>query len=141
MPRGDLTAGLLERPLADRHDEAGLLGQVDELVRADEPALRVLPAQECLEAGDPPLLQLDDRLVVQAQLAALERAVQVVAGAQVADGAVVRLDRVELGASAPGLLGAVHGGVGVAEQRLGRLELAARERDADAARSRTPRPR
>ena len=37
-------ARLLEHPRADRHDQAGLLGERDELVRADEPAARGAPS-------------------------------------------------------------------------------------------------
>ena len=77
-------------------------------------------------------LEVHDRLVVQPELAALERAVQLVAGAEVAHRPVVRVGLEHLGPCAALLLGAVHRGVGVAQQRLGRLELAARERDPDA---------
>ena len=72
-----------------------------------------------------PASQVDDRLVVHAQLAALDRAVQLVAGAQVVDRAVVLAGVEQLGAVAAALLGAVHRGVGVAQQRLGRVAVAA----------------
>ena len=73
----------------------------------------------------------DQRLVVQAQLVALDAAAQ--RGLEreaVADVLAHRLVE-ELDALAA-VLGAVHRGVGVADEVLGRLEAVARERDADA---------
>ena len=76
-----LAARLLEHPRADRHDEPGLLGQVDELVRRDQPALGVLPAHQRLGARRSVAVgERDDRLVEDAELVALERAVQRVLG-------------------------------------------------------------
>jgi hypothetical protein len=72
-----LPAGLAQHPAADRHDQAGLLGERDELERRHEPALGVVPAHERLDAGDPAVVELDDRLVVELELAVLERALQV----------------------------------------------------------------
>ncbi len=79
-----------------------------------------------------PVVEVDHRLVVHAHLAALDGAVQLVAGAQVVDRAVVFARVEQLGAVAAQLLGAVHRRVGVAQQRLGRVGAAARQRDADA---------
>ena len=59
-------------------DEAGLLGERDERQRRDQAAGRVLPADERLEPDDPVGREVDQRLVVEAQLAALDRAPQVV---------------------------------------------------------------
>src|SRR3989475_8834706 len=42
-----------QHPLADRHDEAGLLGQRDEVARGDHPQLGVAPADRRLGADDP----------------------------------------------------------------------------------------
>ena len=62
-PLGELRAGGLEDPAAERHDQAGLLGDRDELRRLDEAAVAVGPARERLEAGDPAGRGLHDRLV------------------------------------------------------------------------------
>ena len=71
-------AGFAQHPAADRDDQAGLLGEGDEVARADEPALGVLPAQQRLDAAiTRPSEQPHDRLVVQLELAALECALQV----------------------------------------------------------------
>src|SRR4051794_30713584 len=44
LPAAELPAGVAQRPLADRHDEPGRLGEVDEAVGAEEAELRVAPA-------------------------------------------------------------------------------------------------
>ena len=49
------------------------LGQRDEAVGRQAPACRVLPADQRLDAGDPLRLELDERLVLEEQLVALQR--------------------------------------------------------------------
>src|SRR6185295_17665109 len=68
-----VAAGRLQDPEPERDDQAGLLGERDEVERRDEAALRVLPADERLEAVDRAGLQRDERLVVERELAVLER--------------------------------------------------------------------
>ena len=67
-----LAARLLEHPRADGDDEAGLLGDADEVVGSDQAPLGVLPADQRLDAArsrrSPASI---DRLVVQTQLVAL----------------------------------------------------------------------
>ena len=70
------SARLLEHPSADRDDQAGLLGDRDELGRADQTAIGVLPAQQRFDAHHRPGREVDDRLVVDGELVALEGAVQ-----------------------------------------------------------------
>ena len=55
-----------------RDDLAGLLGKLDELQWADG-ARRVIPAQQRLGSHDATGGKPDDRLVVQAELAAVQR--------------------------------------------------------------------
>ena len=64
-------------PGADRHDQAGLLGDRDELDRRDEAAGRVVPADQRLERADPVVLEVEQRLVKKLELAALDREPQV----------------------------------------------------------------
>ena len=45
-------AGAVDHPFADRDDQAELLGERDEIARRDQPAHRMLPADQRLEAGD-----------------------------------------------------------------------------------------
>ena len=49
-----VAARFAQDPAADRDDQAGLLGERDEVERRHEPAVRVDPADERLDAGDPP---------------------------------------------------------------------------------------
>ena len=52
LERLRLAAALAQHPAADRHDQAHLLGERDELRRRDEAALGVVPAQQRLDARD-----------------------------------------------------------------------------------------
>ena len=134
LPRLRLRAGFAQHPFADRHDEAGLLGERDELGRRHQPMVRLLPAQQRLGADDAAAGEVDLRLVVQRELAALERAAQVGLGRQAAAHALVHLRAEELVVAAPRFLGVVHRGVGVAHQRLRGVAVVGIERDADAGR-------
>ena len=118
-------ARLVERPAADRHDQAGLLGHRDELRRRDDAPLRVAPADQRLEALHPPGRQLHDRLEVEHELLALDRTVEVAHDPEPGVGLVAHGEVEDLEPGVPQRLGAVHGDVGVAEQILG-LEVAGR---------------
>src|SRR5690606_41787187 len=63
LPFLELAADLLERPQADRHDIAALLRDRDELVRPEQPALRVIPPYERPDGAHAPLVQTELRLV------------------------------------------------------------------------------
>ena len=76
-PPGGRGAGLPHRPFAERDDEPGLLGQRDELGRRDEAALGVMPAQQRLEAADLVAREVDERLVVELELAVGQRLAQI----------------------------------------------------------------
>jgi hypothetical protein len=68
----------LERPLPHAHDEPGLLGARDEIARRDEPPLGVVPAHQGFEARDLTRLEVDDGLVVENELSAIECILEVV---------------------------------------------------------------
>ena len=51
-PGLELAAGLAQHPRAELHDEAGLLGQRDEVLRQQPAELRVLPAEQRLDPVD-----------------------------------------------------------------------------------------
>jgi hypothetical protein len=118
-PGHRLPAGLLDHPAAERHDQPGALGDRDEIERRDQPAGRVLPADQRLEADHPVAGQLDGRLVVQLELAALQRQPQVGLELEPLDQPGEHLRVVAGVAAAAGRLGLVHGQVGVAHQLLG----------------------
>ena len=132
LPFARLAARLAEDPATHRHDVAGLLGQIDELHRHEQRPIRELPADERFEPDDGPGRELDDRLVVEAQLAALVDAAE--EGSEVAPRRRLRPERgtEELGPAARRGLRGVHRDVGVAEEVVGRLAVGAAERDADA---------
>ena len=71
--RGDRRARLGEHPFADRDDRTGALRELEELAGTEQPALRMLPAQQRLDADGAAGRDLDDRLVVEAQLVTVER--------------------------------------------------------------------
>jgi hypothetical protein len=73
MPTHRLGARLLEHPGPDRHDQAAVLGERDELIGADAAALGVVPAQQSLDPDHTPTGDVDLRLVLKLELAALER--------------------------------------------------------------------
>jgi hypothetical protein len=76
----------------------------------------MIPAHQRLEAGDLGILEPHDRLVDEGEFLALDGAAQVrfdlqAVGAEGAEGGAERLDAV-----AAGLLGPVHGKLGIVEQ-------------------------
>ncbi len=132
LPGPGLAAGLAQHLGADGHDQAGLLGQGDELPRPDQAAVGVLPADQRLRPHRAAAPQAVDRLVQDPELAPLDRPVQGAVHGQAAlgpgpHGLVEHLAPV----AAPGL-GPVHGGVGVLDQRLGPGAAARGQGDADA---------
>ena len=131
VPQLRLATRFLERPRTERNDEARLLGERDELRWRDQPAFGMLPADERFEPGERATRDVEHRLVVHTQLAALDGAVQRAAGAEVVDHTVMRRDVEHLGAVAAVFLRAVHRGVGVAQERLGSVAMPVGHRDPD----------
>ena len=105
----------------------------NELRRRQHALVRLRPAQQRLGSLDARRGQVDQRLVVQDELAALERAPQLGLRREAMADALGHLGIEELVVGAPGFLGVIHRGVGVAHQRLGRVAVARVEGDADAA--------
>src|SRR3977135_485528 len=59
VPSGALRAGLLENPLADLDDHPRLLEQRDKIVRLNDAASRVPPADQGLHSGGAHIVQVD----------------------------------------------------------------------------------
>src|SRR3954454_23958699 len=118
-PRARLAAGLLEYPAADGGDQPRLLGERDELLRPDQPARRVLPAHERLDAGEHAVGAAHLRLVEHAQLVALDGAVEVVLHLQAPQRAPLHVGVEQLPAPAALLLGAVERDPRTAHEVLG----------------------
>ena len=133
LPGLDLPAGAFHDPGTDRQDEAGFLGQRDEVGRRDESAASRLPAQQDFGAdhlsGRP-----HQRLIVGLQLIAFERLAQIAfeCAAPVERRLHLRVEEAQGVATA--VLGAVHGHVGVLQQVLDRFRTV-EETDADAHRA------
>ena len=131
IPLSELPQRLAQHPFPDRHDQPGLLGERDDLVRRHE-LVAALPAQQRLEAGQAFVLQIDDRLEIDAQLAAVDGAAQIGLQPEELHGALVHGDVEDLVARLAAGLGAVHGDVGVAQHVLRPVVAGRAEGDADA---------
>ena len=129
--RADLLDRAREHERVDADDRAVCLGEADEAVGRDLAALGVRPAHQRLDADDAALAQGDDRLVGDAQVAALERHAQVVGERDALQRLRAHLGAEDLDAVLAGALGPVEGDVGVADQ-AGRGGAGARDRGGDA---------
>ena len=74
-PHGCLPARGLHNPVAQRHNQSGILSQRDKLSRQQEPARWVVPAQECLRPDPGPGVRLG--LIVERKLIALDSRPQI----------------------------------------------------------------
>src|SRR5680860_1130241 len=74
-PQPVLTSHFGEHPRPQGHDQPGLLGERHEVTGRDDPAFGMLPAEERLDADVADLGERHDGLVVDAELAALQRPV------------------------------------------------------------------
>ena len=132
FPCAQVGARLPQHPFADRNDEPAFLQDRNEVRRRDDAAARMVPAQERLGAARALALQVELRLIDEAEFAALERAAKLGPEERAGARALVDLGGKELEAVSARLLGAVHGGVGGAEERLDILAVGGEKRDADA---------
>ena len=126
-----LAARLSQHPVADRHEQPGVFGDSEEVFGHQQTSGGVPPAQERFDAVDRAGAHLDDRLVVEAELVAFDRAVQLGFDAEACERAGVQELVEELEAVAPAALGVVHGGAGTAEELVA-TRRAVTERDPDA---------
>ena len=133
-PAGRLAAALGEDPGAEGDDQAGLLGEGDELGRQQLAPTRLIPADQRLDPDQAPLLERDDRLVEGAQLVGVDRLAQGLLQLQALD--QLGPDRLveQLVDAAAAVLGPLEGGVGVRQQRLGPAGARPGQGDADAGR-------
>ena len=125
-------ARLLQHPLADRHDEAGLFGDGDEHQWRHDPVARPLPAGERLELVDGARFQVDHGLEIHPQLVAVQRMPQVRLDLQPLDRARLHAGVEHRVAGAPVRLGAVQRQIRVAQHGFRSIRERAAERDADA---------
>ena len=113
-------------------DEPGFLGQADELGRADDAALRVIPAHQRFDADDRGGGEFDDRLIVDDEALPFDGAAQIVFEREQFQRVRVHR-RVEHAMTRFALgLRAIHRRIRVADHVLGHVVLPRAERDADA---------
>jgi hypothetical protein len=72
LSEDSLAAALGQHPRPQGDDQAGLLGEGDELGRQEQPPARPVPADQGLDPDQAALLERDDRLVQGAQLVGVD---------------------------------------------------------------------
>ena len=132
LPCRQFARGAFEDEDAEFDDDARLLGDRDEDVRAEAAEARMIPAQQRLEAGDGAILQPHDRLEIDLDLAARERAAQIGLERQPVGALRAHARPEHLDAIAAAVLGVAHGDLGVLEHvvALG-VQLRIEQGDAD----------
>ncbi len=111
----DLVERAVEHERGQRAREPALLDQRQEVHGPEQPALRVLPAHERLDAAHVAAAQLGLRLVVEDELAGLERRAELADQREPLAAVAVAAGEVDLVAGAHAL-GLVHGDVGALQQ-------------------------
>ena len=130
-PVAAVEAGAAQHPLAELDDEAGVLGDRNELRRRDLADGRMGPARQRLDADHVVAAGIDDRLIGGLEAVVLDR-VQQVAFQELAVGQVgVHRRVIDAGAVAALVLGAVERHVGVAQDVGGIARAAVDHGDAD----------
>src|SRR5262249_9672588 len=117
-PLRRLGAGLAQNELAEAQDQPGRLGYANEPVRRHEPSARRIPAYERLDADDFAVLQIDLRLIMQCELAALKPEPQLVFEPEQLAELARHVVMEELESPATGFFGGVHRDVRVSEEIL-----------------------
>ena len=131
-PARSLAPRLPQHLESERHHDAGLLGDVDELTGIEHSTVAVAPSREGFDTRHRAGGELDDRLVVHGDRALPDSDRQLRGELLGAVGCPHDRGVEELDATATVCLGAVHRGVGLVHELLGLLILRAAERDAAA---------
>ena len=134
LPGDVLHTGGVQHPFPDRHDEPGFLGERDELDGRHNTEIGMLPAHQRLDARDPLRIEVELRLIMQEELAALQAAAQGRLKRQPLERVDIDLLRVELVIVFAVLFRAVHRDIGVLHQGLFVVPLRRIRADADARR-------
>jgi hypothetical protein len=134
LPGPRAAARLREHPLADGHDQPGLLGQTNEVLGGQQPSVAMLPADERLDLGDPPGLEDHHRLVVDPELLPRHRAPEIDLQVKPLQRGRIHVLVEHLVARLPPGLGLVQGHVGIAQDVLGSGLARAAELDPDTGR-------
>ena len=119
QPFPSLPTGLAQHPTADRRDQAGLLRQGDELLGGHPAMIGMTPAEQGLHRQHAAGSDMHDRLITQGQLIPFQGEPQVLLQGHALLHLLVHRQGEELVIVAPGVLGPVHGHVGVAQHGVG----------------------
>ena len=134
LPLRVLLTRRAQHPLAHLANLSGLLRQREELIRREQPELRVQPAQQRLCTDDALASQIELWLVEEPELAGRGCAAEARLQHHAAYHRLVHLLAVELEAIAPALLGLVHRRVGLLDQVFRLAAVGGEGRDPDAGR-------
>ena len=129
-PGGRLRAGSVKHDAAQRHDEARLLGGLDEVGGRQPAASRVIPANERLHLDRRPRAQVEDRLVDDGELVALDRATQLRLEFEAGPGPVAHRRLVQDVSRLAGGLRRVHGHIRAGQDVLRVADVGIHHRDA-----------
>src|SRR5205807_9223704 len=77
LPAFHLKARLQQHPPTNRNDRARFFGYGDEIVWRDQAALRMLPTNQSLKPYEHTRVEPDNGLVVDVELASIDRATQI----------------------------------------------------------------
>src|SRR5881397_2537576 len=132
LPLTKLLASSLQSPHADGHNHAGFFRQRNKIAWIDKASIRMLPADQGLEPGKLPVIERNNRLVVETKLLAIESPLQIVFHLQQVNGARMH-SLVEYFITCFALrLGAIHGGVRITQHVLGMIIAGGTQRNTDA---------
>ena len=119
-------------PLSDRHDQAGFFRKRDEFGGHDQAPLGMMPAQQRLKAADLAALEIDDRLVVEFELAIGKRAAHIPFEIAAGMHEFVQFGLEETERTAPAILGGVQREVRFLQDLIGIGSVARCDGNADA---------
>ncbi len=128
---GGLLTGLLQRPGPHFHDQAGLLGEGNEIAGRDHAELRMMPAHQSFKPHNLFSLQLDNGLVVKFELLLLDRRSQIGLQAPPLPQLLILLRLEEDIGTPAGRFRPIQGEIGILQKLIGIATLAWRQDDAD----------
>ena len=134
LPDANLAARLVETPGTDLADHAALFRDRNELLRADEAELAVVPAQERLESRDGVRGEFDLRLIVEREFVSTDRRSEFLFDLEGTIGLRAERGLVEDEPGTAQILGHVERRIGVFDEILDVVCVIRKQRDADAPR-------
>ena len=116
IPFNNLRANLAQNPFADLADQAGFLGNGNELHRRNKSASGPVPAQQCFHPGQTPGRKMNFGLIIDFELFTFYGIAQIVFHRKPGNSTFIHHFGEEVIGAAAARLGAIHGGIGIAHQ-------------------------